>query len=282
MMRYLLSTILVLLLTLSSVAQNGIPQNAGGRGAGIANADLALTDINTIFVNQAGLGFLENLSFTAYGESRFLGATGINSFLVGVAYPNEKIGTFGLSMNYFGYGAYNEQKIGLAYARKLTKRFAIGAQFDYIGTRIAEYGSAHSFTFELGIIAKVTKHFHLGAHVFSPVRVQLPNGENLPSVFKLGGVYIPSSKVRISAQIEKDLEQAFVGRFGIEYHPMHALYLRAGVSTSPSLASFGLGLNLKGLKIDVATSYHLTLGFTPSLGVTYAVGEKQPESPQAE
>jgi hypothetical protein len=281
-MRYVLSMLLWPLLAMTLMAQNGVPQNAGGRGAGLANADLALTDVNTIFVNQAGLGFLENLSFSAYGETRFLGATGINSFLVGVAYPHEKIGTFGLSMHYFGYGPYNEQKIGLAYARKLSKRFAIGAQFDYIGTRIAEYGSAHSFTFELVILAKVTKHFHLAAHVFSPVRVQLPNGENIPSVFKLGGVYLPSKKVRISAQIEKDLEQAFVGRFGIEYHPMQVLYVRAGVSTSPSLASFGLGLNMKGLKIDVATSYHLALGFTPSLGVSYVVGEKQPEKLPAE
>ncbi len=276
-MKQPLLTLIALFLTTFATAQNGMPQNAGGRGAGLANASLTFTDINSIFVNQAGLGFLENLSFTAYGENRFLGTSGINSFLVGAALPTEKMGTFGLSLHYFGYGTYNEQKIGLAYARKLSSRFSIGAQFDYLGTRIAEYGSANTFTFELGILAKVTKHFDLAAHVFSPIRVELPNGDKLPSIFKLAGTYSPSEMVRITAQVEKDLEQDFVARFGIEYHPMHALYIRAGVSTSPLLASFGLGLNLKGLKIDVATSYHLALGFTPSLGVSYVVGEKTPE-----
>ena len=280
-MKLLLSTLFTLLLSSMLLAQNGIPQNASARGAGMANASLTFTDINSLYVNQAGLGFLENLSFSVYGERRIIGADGLNCFLVGVAYPHEKIGTFGLSLHYFGYDTYNEQKIGLAYARKLTKHFSIGAQFDYLGTRIGEYGTAHSFTFELGVLARVTKHFHLAAHVFSPLQVQLPNGDKLPSVFKLGGAYIPSSKVRIAAEIEKDLENPFVGRFGVEYHPIPALYIRAGVATTPIVGSFGLGLKVKSLRIDLATSYHIVLGFTPSLGLSYRVGEKpaEPESP---
>jgi hypothetical protein len=257
-------------------AQNGIPQNAGARGAAMGNASLTFTDINSIFTNQAGLGYLEHLSFTAYGERRFVGADGLNSFLFGVAYPHKKIGTVGLSVHYFGYDKYNEQKIGLSYARKLFKRMSIGAQFNYLGTRIGEYGTAHSFTFELGILAKVSKQFHIAAHTFSPVQVQLPNGDVLPSLFKLGIAYIPSSQLRLTAEIEKDLENPFNGRFGIEYHPINILYVRAGVSTTPVMASFGLGLNMKGLKIDIAASYHTVLGITPSLSVSYIVGEKAP------
>lgn len=272
--------IVILLLSAWSVmglAQGGIPQNAGARGAAMGNASLTFTDINSIFTNQAGLGYLENLSFTVYGERRFLMAEGLNSFLVGAAYPHQQIGTIGLSLHYFGYGKYNEQKIGLSYARKLFKRFSIGAQFNYLGTRIGEYGTAHSFTFELGILAKVTKHFHLAAHTFSPARIELPNGDPLPSIFKIGAAYIPSQKLRLTAEIEKDLLHPFNGRFGLEYHPIHILYIRAGVSTTPVMASFGLGLHMKGLKIDIATSYHTVLGFTPSLSVSYIVGDKQPQ-----
>ena len=274
MRKYLLSLFFVGTV-LMSFAQNGIPQNAGARGAGMANASLTFTDINSIFTNQAGLGYLEHLSFTAYGERRFLPADGLNSFLFGAAYPHKSIGTIGLSVHYFGYDRYNEQKIGLAYARKLFKRMSIGAQFNYIATRIGGgYGTAHSFTFEIGILAKVTKHFHLAAHAFSPARIELRNGDALPSIFKLGAAYLPSDKVRLTAEIEKDLENPFNGRFGVEYNPISILYIRAGVSTSPLMASFGLGIHMKGLKIDVATSYHTVLGFTPSLSLTYVVGDK--------
>jgi hypothetical protein len=282
MKKYLLSVIFFCF-CFHSYAQNGIPQNAGARGAAMANASLTFTDINSIFTNQAGLGYLENLSFTVYGERRFLVADGLNSFLFGVAYPHKSIGTIGLSVNYFGYGSYNEQKIGLSYSRKLFKRMSIGAQFNYLGTRFGNsyYGSAHSFTFEIGILTKVTKHFHLAAHAFSPARIELPNGDALPSVFKLGAAYIPSDKLRITAEIEKDLINPFNARFGIEYHPIDILFIRAGVSTSPLLASFGLGLNMKGLKIDVSASYHMQLGISPGISVSYVVGDKKPEKSEA-
>jgi hypothetical protein len=254
------------------VAQNGIPQNAGARGAAMANAATTFTDINSIFTNQAGLGYLEHTSFTAYGERRFLLADGLNSFLVGAAVPLKNVGTIGLSLNYFGYGPYNEQKIGLSYARKLFKRFSIGAQFNYLATRIGEYGTAHNVTFEIGILSKVTKHFHLGAHAYSPARVTMNNGDVIPSVFKIGGAYLPSKQLRLTAEVEKDLERPLNGRFGLEYRPMPVLAFRAGVSTTPVLASFGMGLYLNTLRIDIASSYHQVLGFTPSVSVTYIVG----------
>lgn len=258
-------------------AQNGIPQNAGARGAAMGNASLTFTDINSIFVNQAGLAYLENLSFTVYGERRFLVADGLNSFSFGAAYPHKAIGTIGLSFNFFGYDKYNEQKIGLAYARQLFKKMSIGAQFNYIATRIGEYGAAHSFTFEIGILAQITKHFHLAAHAFSPARIELPNGDALPSIFKLGIAYMPSEQVRITAELEKDLINPFNGRFGLEYHPIDILYIRTGFATNPFLFSFGMGLKMKGLKIDIASSYHIVLGFSPCLSVSYAVGEKAAE-----
>ncbi len=282
-MREHILTVVLSCCCLVAVAQNGMPQNAGARGAGMGNASLTFTDINSIFTNQAGLGYLEHLSFTVYGERRFLVADGLNSFLFGAAYPHKTIGTIGLSVNYFGYGPYNEQKIGLSYARKLFKKMSIGAQFNYLGTRFGDgyYGAAHSFTFEIGILAKVTKHFHLAAHAFSPARIELPNGDALPSIFKLGVAYIPSDKVRITGEMEKDLENPFNGRFGVEYHPISILYIRAGVATTPLVASFGLGLNMKGLKIDMAASYHTVLGVSPSLSVSYIVGDKKPEKSAA-
>ena len=258
-------------------AQNGLPQNAGARGAAMGNAALTFTDINSIFVNQAGLGYLERPAITVYGERRFLAADGLNSFLLGAALPSKNLGTFGLSVHYFGFGPYNEQKIGLSYGRKLFKRFSIGAQFNYLATRIEQYGTAHNFTFELGILSKVTKHFHLAAHVFSPVRLQLPNGDYIPSLLKIGAAYLPSKQLRLTAELEKDLERPFNGRFGIEYRPVQVLYIRAGISTTPLLGSFGLGLHLRSLRIDIATNYHQTLGFTPALSVTYVVGDKGPD-----
>ena len=57
----------------------------------------------------------------------------------------------------------------------------------------------------------------------------------------------------------------------ITYQVIEVLYIRAGVATTPVVASFGLGLKIKALRIDIATSYHTTLGLSPSLSVSYAL-----------
>ncbi|WBM73695.1 hypothetical protein [Saprospira grandis] len=267
-----LYTLLLASMAFGLFAQQGQPQSAAARGAALGNASVAFTDINAAYSNQAGLAFLEELSFSAYGERRFL-AEGLNSFLFAAAYPLENNqGTFGLTLNYFGFSAYNEQKIGLAYARKLSERFALGVQLDYLGIRIPTYGSANSFTFELGLTAKISEELTLAAHVYNPVHAKLGQlDERLPALFNLGLAYHPSEKVGIYAALEKDIyNQPFGAKAGIEYQAHKIFKLRAGMQLSDlSQLSFGLGLDLDELQIDLATAYHQVLGFTPSFALSY-------------
>ena len=79
----------------------------------------------------------------------------------------------------------------------------------------------------------------------------------------------------INAELEKDLENPFNAKFGIEYHPLSALYIRAGFSSAPLNASFGFGVLVKGLKLDVFSAYHFQLGFTPGVSVSYMIPSKR-------
>jgi len=257
-------------------AQNGLPQNAGARGAAMSNAAVCFDDINAAYSNQAGLAFINSASFSAYGERRFM-AEGLNSYLFAAALPYDKIGTFGLAINYFGFSDYNEQKIGLNYARKLAKNFSLGVQLDYLGTRIPNYGVAHSVTVELGLLAKLNEKVSLGAHVYNPVNSKIGPDDRLPTLFSLGLSYEASKKVLISAQLDKDIyNHPFVGRFGMEYKPLDAFYIRAGISAAAlAQASFGVGINLQQLKIDFASSYHQVLGFTPAISLIYSIQKQK-------
>ncbi len=270
-MKKYLKLLFFLAFAFSLHAQNGLPQSAGARGAAMGNASVCFDDINSAFSNQAGLAFLEEISISAYGERRFM-AEGLNSYLFAAALPYDKIGTFGLAINYFGFSDYNEQKIGLNYARKLAKNFSMGVQLDYLGTSIPNYGTAHSVTIEIGILAKLNDKVRLGAHVYNPVQSKVGTLDRLPTLFSLGMTYEPSKKVFLSAQLDKDIyNHPFVGRFGLEYRPIDALYIRTGVSAAAlAQASFGFGLNLKQLKIDFASSYHQVLGFTPAMSIIYS------------
>ena len=275
-MRIVVFLCILSVLSLSNISgQNGSPQNAGARGAAMGNASLTFDDINSAFSNQAGLAFLEGFAVSAYGESRFL-TEGLNSYLFAAAMPVNKVGTFGLSVNYFGFKDYNEQKIGLSYSRKLAKNFSMGLQLDYLGTRIPEYGSAHSITAELGLLAKINKKFSIAAHVYNPIHSKVGAQDVLPTIVGLGVAYNPSEKVTLTGQLEKDIFGfPLVGRVGLEYKPIKFLSIRGGIVASQvATLSFGLGVNLQSLKIDFATSYHQVLGFTPALSVSYSIIKK--------
>ena len=249
-------------------AQNGAPPAAGARAVAMGQTGATFTDINSIFANQAGLAHLESMAITAYGEQRFL-VSEIRSIGLGAALPTAS-GTFGLTLHYFGFDQYNEQRIGLAYGRKLLEKLSIGAQFLMLNTRIPEYGNKAVFTFEVGALAELLPQLNLGFHLFSPARIQVTNEDNLPTVLKLGLSYLPSDKLTLLAELEKDIDYAARAKFGVEYQIAEPLFLRLGAATQPTSMSFGLGYALpNGLRLDIASSYHQVLGFTPAAGIIF-------------
>ncbi len=270
-------TFIFFIMSIFSFAQNGVHPMAGARGVAMGDAAVAFNDINSAFSNQAGLAFLDGLGFALGAERRFL-TSEINSVTAAFAYPTSA-GTFGLAANYYGFSGYNEQRIGISYARKLMSKLAIGAQIDYLGFAIPEYGNKSIITFELGFQAQLIENLYVGAHVFNPIRQEIVENEKVPTIFRLGASYNPTKKLIISSELEKDMDYDMVFKAGIEYFLIDILALRVGVSTNPTLNSFGLGLKLKnGLKIDVASSYHYALGFTPAFTLSYEMGKKDTSS----
>jgi len=249
-------------------AQSGTPHSAGARGAAMGNAAVTLTDINSAFANQAGLASLENLTATAFAEQRFL-LSELQTVSAAVALPTTS-GTFGLTLHHFGVEAWREQRFGLAYARSLTENMSIGAQVLLLHTSIPEYGSRTNLTFELGFQTQLLPELRLGAHAYSPMRVEIVPGEYLPTIVKLGLAYLPSERVMFSVEVEKDIDFPVRTKVGVAYQLIEQLELRTGVATNPTNVAFGLGYQFKnGLSFDLASVYHQWLGFSPTASVIF-------------
>jgi hypothetical protein len=75
-------------------------------------------------------------------------------------------------------------------------------------------------------------------------------------------------------EAEKDIDNPARFKAGVEYKIVDALHLRGGIATNPSQYSLGVGINVKDLKIDLATSYHEVLGVTPAISLSYFFGKK--------
>jgi hypothetical protein len=245
----------------------------GGRSAGMGHSSVMLSDVWSTHHNQAGLGWLTTPTAGVFFQNRFL-LKELNYMGFAYAHPI-KSGSFGLSFTNFGSSLYGESKLGLGYGMKFSEKITGGVQINYQNTRIAnEYGNYSGITAEIGMQAYLTDNFMLAVHLFNPTRTKLNeyNDERIPTVIRLGLSYEFSTKVMATMETEKDLLNKPVFKAGLEYKTNDLIHLRAGVGTNPSIASFGFGVNLDNIQIDVAASYHQILGFSPELSLNYIFG----------
>ncbi len=265
-------TFILILCSNHLVAQN---DGIGARSIALGGFTTTLSDVWSTNNNQAGLGFNKSISGGIYYESRFLlKETG---YKAGAFVLPVKTGALGLSVTSFGYELYNRTNVGLSYGQHFGEKFSAGVQLNYFNTKLSEnYGQKSAFTASLGLMAKLNKELTIGVHVYNPTRSKLAeyNNERIPTIMKLGLDYKFSEKVFVALETEKDIDYDAIIKAGIEYHIIDVLYLRGGVSSNPSLTSFGLGVLLKDFKLDIASSYHQTLGFTPSISIVYTKAKK--------
>jgi len=243
----------------------------GARSAALGGYNATLFDVWSTNNNQGGLGFLEEMTGGAYYENRFLLSE--TSYKAGAFVMPVKAGALGLSVSSFGYELYNETKAGLSYGQRFGDKFSVGVQLNYLNTKLTQgYGSKTAVTGAIGAIAKLSKEFTLGVHVYNPSRSKLTNDNNerIPTIMKLGVEYKFSDKVMFVVSSEKDVDFEARVNAGIEYHITEMFYLRGGISTNPTQYAFGAGMQLKHFKVDLSSSFHQTLGITPAISIVYS------------
>ncbi|HEU4719498.1 MAG TPA: hypothetical protein VFU15_16760 [Bacteroidia bacterium] len=246
----------------------------GARAQGMAGCGTALYgDLWGTQNNQAGLAFIKNFQAGAFYESRFLVSDlGMKAF--GAAMPT-KAGTFGLNVTSLGLGnLYSENKAGLGFAKSFGPKFAASAQIDYLYTHLAEnYGNASTACGEIGLLAQPYRNLWLGFHIFNITRSKLSGNvdEHIPTIMRLGALYGFSDRVFVTVEAEKDIDFKPVIRGGFEYRPVNNFYIRAGAGTQPGLMAFGCGIVMKKVRLDLASTFHSVLGFSPSVSLQYGI-----------
>lgn len=220
--------------------------------------------------NQAALAQSKHAGIGVYGERRFM-LNETSNYTFAASVPS-KLGNFGLQMNYAGFANFNENKIGLAYARKLGTLVDFGVQFNYYGYRIPVYGNASTVNFEIGAIMHLTDKLNAGLHVYNPVGGNLAStgllskdDEKLAAVYKVGLGYDASENFFISGEIVKEEDRAVNVVAGLQYRFARQFFAKAGFISESGTAYAGAGAGWKNLRLDISSSYHPQLGFSPGI-----------------
>ncbi len=247
------------------------PVSIGAKSGGMGNIGVVGTDFYSLHNNQAALAFYDKTTVALDYDQGFFADKNLSTKTLGLALPTG-FGTLGLNMKYFGYSDYNEQKIGLAYGKTLSKNFAIGVQLDYLRTFIgADYGSAQAVTFEIGLYARLSKKLELGAHVFNPIAMKIGKEakEQIPVGFKLGLLYHVDNNLLLAVEAEKLLNYDPVFKLGAQYNIGNHFVTRLGVATNPTLFTLGFGLRWNKIIMDIGTGYHQNLGLAPRISLLF-------------
>lgn len=248
-------------------------QNSGAASMGMANASLMMKDVYATANNPAGLAYLNDFSAGTFYQSRFL-VPGLANKTLTIATPS-KLGSFGIMANSFGMKNYAENKFAISYARDFASTIAFGVQLNYLNTVIGDgYGKAGAIAAEAGLQAKITNSLSIGAHLFNPTRTRISNNSNerIPSIYKIGLRYDFSEKFLVCVEGEKNSAiRKGVYKAGLQYNFYKSFYLRTGFSSNPTLSSFGIGMDLKGIAADIAMSYHSVLGVSSGLSLSYTL-----------
>jgi hypothetical protein len=215
--------------------------------------------------NQGALAQLKSAGVGVFGERRFM-LSETSAYTLGASLPT-RLGNFGIQVNYAGFKNFNENKIGLAYARKLGKLVDVGVQFNYYGYRIPAYGNASTINFEIGTMLHLTDKLNAGLHVYNPVGGKLgkTREEKLASAYKLGLGYDASDKFFISGEIIKEEDKAVNVIAGLQYQFAKQFFVKAGFISESTTAYAGAGVAWKNLRLDISSGYHPQLGFSPGL-----------------
>ena len=215
--------------------------------------------------NQAALALTKQAGIGIFGERRFM-LKETSVYTLGAAVPT-RLGNIGIQLQYAGFKNFRENKIVLAYARKLGKLVDVGVQFNYYGYSIPAYGKASAINFEIGALFHLTGKLTAGIHVYNPIGGKLGKDkeEKIAAAYKIGLGYDASDRFFISSEIIKEEDKAVNVIAGLQYQFAKQFFAKAGFLSESGTAYAGAGVGWKNLRLDISSSYHPQLGFSPGI-----------------
>lgn len=219
----------------------------------------------SFLANQATLGTISRTSAGAYAEQRY-GLKALSWYMATAAIPMNR-GGVGISMQYAGFGDFNESQVGLAYGKSLG-RVSLGIQCNYNMMHIAGYGNDAAIGFEVGSQWQISSSFMTGFHLVNPVGGSFlhHSGEKLAAVYEFGAGYEVSKQLFLSAALTKEENRPVNVQAGLQYVLVpDRLFVRTGITTATTSPYAGIGWQWKNYRADVCVRYHRQLGLSPGL-----------------
>ncbi len=237
----------------------------GARNESLARATVALNNSWALFYNPAGLVFNHTEVLAGY-QSKYT-SLGINDGAFGFTFPINNT-ALGIGVSYFGDQLLSKSKVVAAVGHKIGKT-SLGIKTTYDQLRVDELGSKGFFYIDIGGQISISEEVILGMAInnlnqakFDTLTLSSPN-----TLVQVGVNYHPHDKLTLLIQVEKDVSNPAVLRFGLEYLVSKNVAIRTGLTPSPTSAFAGIGFNMLKMKLDVVGSFQQSLGWSGGVSI---------------
>ncbi len=262
---------LIIYLFISSFIFAQVPNQIGARANGLANSTLLVDDVWSTKNNVGAMGQLTQTSVGIAYQNRFLVNELSNQSLAFNYHLSDK-SNIGLYFQQTGFSLYRQLQTGLAYGMKLADNFSVGVSLNFHRVAFGDiYGSVNAMSASLGLMYALNNNLDIGLNIQNINRTKLNDyqDERFPTLFNIGLKYKFSQGAFWSVEAEKDIMHPINIKSGIEILTHDIFVVRFGMNTYPFQAGFGAGLKLKQFNLDIASTWHSTLGLNPSMALSY-------------
>ena len=248
-----------------------LAQDNNGRGVkaiALANAFVAVADNSwAVTYNPAGLAELDCPEVSAFFVPQQFGLPELKNVALSGTCPTT-LGTFGASVEQFGFDLYRTSTIRFGHGVSLDSLFSVGGTVTVDRVAIARYGVTHTLTFDIGLLGRPVRDLQVGCCVRNFTSSTIGRGrERLPQYVLLGLCYLPVEGFRITSEAEKDLQFPLVLKVGVEQQFFGFLSLRCGVANNPEKVSAGLAVRYSAIEFGYAGYSHPELGWTHQIEI---------------
>jgi len=268
MKKIILITVLIIQTALLLAVFDDYMPSARARAMGGAYTGV-VDDVSAVFFNPAGLAEVNNGVQVGFAQLNGQKFADYRTVAAGFKLP-KKFGTIGLGARIFGVSYEDmdlmaEQTFSLAHGfvlqQDIHSTISLGYTANYYRLSFEDEDPDDAIGFDLGATAILHGRTRLGFSVTNLGQAVMgdTNQNTLPSKLALGIAYQPYDKVTTSIEIKKDFAQETEFMGGVEAQLLEPLSTRFGVHQNPATWNAGVGIDVKGIEIDLSYTTHAVL-----------------------
>jgi hypothetical protein len=263
----LLALVLIQAALLLAVFDDYIP-SARARGLGGAYTGVA-DDLSALYFNPAGLTSVKLEAQVGFSQIYGQQFSEFKTAAVGLRLP-KKLGTLALGGRMFDVNFDDESLMseqtwsfahGIILQSDIHSEISVGYGLNYYRLQFEGEDTDDALGIDLGCTATLHQRTKLGFSITNLNQAAMGDTDQspLPSKLSLGISYIPYDQVITTLEVRKDFakETEFMG--GVEVKVAEPLSVRFGVHSNPATWNAGIGLNVKGIKLDLSYTTHAVL-----------------------